>query len=206
MNYWIFTIVFSFFSCVNKQEGGREVKINRTTFICIQPLDNIGRDYINYLSEALPRWFHAKVLVFPNEPMPSSSWYPIRKRYVADSLLLFLKTKSNDSNTFVLGVTAKDISTMKGTNPSWGIMGLGFQPGNACVISLFRIQKNSAGNSQLEQRLLKLAIHELGHNFGLPHCKNRSCMMADSEGKDCLNREKDLCKKCRAYLSQKGYL
>lgn len=206
MRFLFLIIAFGFFSCLGKDEGRKEIRPTRSIVICIQPLGKMGRDDIDYLSEELPRWYHAKVLLSPYEPLPSSAWYPQRSRYSADSLLVFLKGKNKDINTFVLGVTDKDISTGKGANPSWGIMGLGFQPGNACVVSLYRLRKNSRGGPGLKERLLKVVLHELGHNFGLPHCTDQHCIMADAEGRDKLNEEKDLCRKCRAYLSEKGYL
>jgi archaemetzincin len=40
----------------------------------------------------------------------------------------------------VLGITDKDISSTKGVHADWGVMGLGFCPGSACVISSFRVK------------------------------------------------------------------
>lgn len=79
-------------------------------------------------------------------------------------------------------------------------MGLGYMPGNACVISTFRLK----GNNQAE-KLYKVAIHELGHTQGLPHCPDKSCFMRDAEGKDHLNEEVHFCPKCKAYLIKRGW-
>jgi archaemetzincin len=81
-------------------------------------------------------------------------------------------------------------------------MGLGYQPGKACVISLFRL----GNKNNLSERLYKVAIHELGHNNGLPHCKENGCYMMDAEGKMKLDDEQFFCKKCRYFLMNKSFL
>jgi archaemetzincin len=83
----------------------------------------------------------------------------------------------------------------------WGVMGLGLQPGNACVISSFRLSK-----TDLRNQLFKVAIHELGHTQGLPHCRNLSCFMRDAEGKNPIDQETDFCPKCKAILKKKGWV
>lgn len=85
---------------------------------------------------------------------------------------------------------------------NYGVMGLGFMPGNACVISSFRL----GDKKNLHERLYKVAIHELGHNNGLPHCKEDSCYMMDAEGKMKLDNEHFFCNQCRCFLVQKSFL
>ncbi|MFB9845298.1 hypothetical protein [Mucilaginibacter ginsenosidivorans] len=105
------------------------------------------------------------------------------------------------ADTVVIGLTDKDISTRKGSINDWGIMGLGFQPGNACVISTFRLSKER----RMDQ-FYKLALHELGHTQGLPHCNKRTCLMRDAEGGNHLDEETGFCESCRSFLKSKGWL
>src|SRR6202000_1310347 len=107
--------------------------------------------------------------------LPQSAYYSPRNRYRADSIISYLD-RFGRADTVIIGLTAKDISMNKGNIKDWGIMGLGFQPGNACVISAFRLSK-----SNLSEQLYKIALHELGHTQGLPHCKNKICYMRDAE-------------------------
>jgi archaemetzincin len=37
--------------------------------------------------------------------------------------------------------------------------------------------KKSDTNKLFEQRVIKEAVHELGHAFGLTHCENNKCVM-----------------------------
>jgi archaemetzincin len=125
--------------------------------------------------------------------MPKSAFYAPRSRYRADKLLVWL-SKSTPTD-IVLGVTEQDISTTLGKHEDWGIFGLGYCPGKASVISSFRLKKK--GKVGVEERLCRVAIHEVGHNFGLPHCPN-ACIMADAQGSiKSVDSEANFCKQCR---------
>jgi len=56
--------------------------------------------------------------------------------------------------------------------------------GNCAVVSLHRLREEFYGlppNEELVRaRLLKEAVHELGHTFGLRHCDNWQCVMTSS--------------------------
>ena len=101
--------------------------------------------------------------------------------------------------TQTIGLTNKDISTTKGKFKDWGVMGLGFCPGKACVVSTFRLSKKET----LDQ-LYKISVHELGHTHGLPHCTTKTCFMRDAEGKNPLKEETNFCPKCKLFLQTKG--
>lgn len=46
----------------------------------------------------------------------------------------------------------EDIATKKGSVDNYGIMGLGYQPGNACIVSAFRL-RNGAADKKLRTTL-----------------------------------------------------
>lgn len=100
-------------------------------------------------------------------------------------------------------LTNEDISTTKNNNLDWGILGLGTCPGNTCIVSTYRMQKKSVPVVLFKERLIKIILHEIGHNFGLPHCKNDpECLMNDAEGTIAtVDKEKKwLCNSCRKKL------
>ncbi len=77
--------------------------------------------------------------------------------------------------------------------------------GIGSVITLHRLNNVFYGLAEdkelLRERLVKEAIHELGHNFGLIHCNDQSCVMSSStyvEGVDQKSRE--MCAGCRELL------
>lgn len=83
--------------------------------------------------------------------------------------------------------------------------GLGLRPGRVCVIYRFRLRKN-VSKKQMLVRLKKVALHEIGHNFGLPHCTNhKECMMNDADGTiKQVDRERIwFCEKCWDKLKKK---
>lgn len=56
--------------------------------------------------------------------------------------------------------------------------------GTAAIVSSHRLDETLYGlpknQELLEERLLKEAIHDLGHTFGLVHCHDYSCVMHSS--------------------------
>ena len=133
-----------------------------------------------------------------NIPFPKSTFYAPRNRYRADSLIKYLNSNIG-KDSVVIGLSRKDISTTKDGVNDWGVMGLGYRPGNACIVSSFRLSKKNK-----TEQFYKVALHELGHTQGLPHCKTRTCLMRDAEGGNPLAQEKDFCQSCKNYLKKKN--
>lgn len=131
--------------------------------------------------------------------MPGYAYYKPRARYKADSILKFL-SKRTPKDQVTIGITKSDISTSKGKNPDWGVMGLGQCPGRSCVASTFRLNM-AKGHDQL----FKVSIHELGHTMGLPHCPILSCYMRNADGGNPLDEETGFCKKCGDFLRSCGW-
>jgi archaemetzincin len=199
-------VLLAFTACQYKKGRMASCKSTQPVKIILQPFEDISPQQIAYLQKELPKWYNASIVIKPAINLPNNAWYQPRKRYISDSLLGFLNKRGRTDEEFIAGITTKDISTQKGNIRNYGIMGQGLCPGNVCIISTHRLARTKEQYAHINARLLKVVIHELGHNFGLPHCPNQSCIMVDAEGKDKLPQEKDLCPKCRSYLSQQGFL
>ncbi len=98
----------------------------------------------------------------------------------------------------MLAITRTDISTTKGGHADWGVIGLGYSPGNACIVSSFRLSKKNTTD-----QWIKICLHELGHTRGLPHCKVTNCYMRDAEGHNVANELTEFCGDCAAKLTGK---
>ncbi|TYZ14482.1 Zn-dependent protease [Hymenobacter lutimineralis] len=135
----------------------------------------------------------------PAAALPRSAYYAPRHRYRADSLLHFLVGR-HQPDTVVIGLTQQDISTTKNEVRDWGVMGLGYCPGRACVISSFRLKRRN-----LSTQFYKVVLHEIGHTQGLPHCTTRTCFMRDAEGGNPTDEETSFCRACTGHLQSRGW-
>jgi archaemetzincin len=169
-----------------------------TKKIYVQPFNDLAPAYAaEILSEV--KKLYSNVTLLPPIELPKHAWYRPRNRYRADSLIAWLKDRMQ-SGEVVVGITSKDISTTKNDVKDYGVMGLGFRPGKACVASTFRLNKE-----RITQQLFKVVIHELGHTQGLHHCPVQTCFMRDAKGRNPTDEEKAFCEKCRKVLIAKGW-
>jgi len=166
--------------------------------IAIQPYSDIDSSLTKKLYRQI-KTLQPETVLLPPINLPLKAYMASRNRYRADSLIRYLSQQTR-ADTVVIGLTGKDISTIKGKIRDWGVMGLGYCPGHACIISSYRL---SAIN--LNTQFYKVAIHELGHTQGLKHCANKTCFMRDAEGGNPLNEETGFCDLCKKILIEKGW-
>ena len=172
--------------------------------IALQPFKGSGKLSLA-LKDSLEKKMTADFIVLREVGLPQTSYYRPRNRYLAANLLDFLKERNNLYSK-IIGVTDKDISIQKGSIQNWGVMGLGCCPGESCVISSFRVRPASINQQVFKNRMVTLALHELGHTFSLPHCDNRTCIMRAANGKAIPDYCKDYCNKCTSVLMKAGVL
>ncbi|WP_294270335.1 matrixin family metalloprotease [uncultured Chryseobacterium sp.] len=192
---WAYSFLILFQSCLGEQEkAGKE----KPLIIAVQPFKDIHPARVAFVTSGLKK-IYPKVVVMQPIDLPNNSYYPERNRYRADSLICFLQSRAAE-RTVVIGLTSKDISASKGNIRDFGIMGLGYRPGNACIASAFRLSKNKT-----DEQLFKIAVHELGHAQGLKHCPVKTCFMRSAEGKNPTDEETGFCRKCQHFLMNKNW-
>ena len=122
--------------------------------------------------------------VLPKKKLPLSAWYAPRKRWRAEKLLDFLDDLAGAKSgcDYLVGFTARDISTSKDHIKDWGVFGLGTIGGPSCVVSTFRLGARKASRRKKAERSIKVVNHELGHTFGLLHHPGKACLMEDAKG------------------------
>lgn len=167
-----------------------EKTIPNPPIIIIKPLGKIEASTINKVRTFLLNFF-PDVRISNNEKMPIEAYFAPRKRYRADRIICLLHNRSKNGEIYI-GITHSDISTTKGSIPDFGVMGLALRPGKGAVVSDYRLKDKS--------KLGILAIHELGHTFGLPHCPNKGCYMQDAKGKDHTRQLLRFCDDCNLVL------
>jgi archaemetzincin len=75
--------------------------------------------------------------------------------------------------------------------------------GSCAVVSLHRLRQEFYGlpadPQLLTSRLIKEAVHELGHTLGIPHCEDYGCVMAPSHAVEWIDlKNSGFCEACRA--------
>lgn len=201
-NFTLLVVVFflaSLVGCAGKQSSRKVV--------AIQPVGNVSKTQIEIAKVALDSVYRVKVIVLKTIEPPAETFVNIKTpRYRADKLIAWLKDQKADSVDYIMGLTGYDISVSKTDGAGnikepksryedFGIFGLGYRPGNSCVVSYFRLGEDT---TKMKDRLSKICVHELGHNLGLPHCENKSCVMTDAVEKisSIDNARLKLCEKC----------
>ena len=199
MKYYFLVFLFVIISCTNRNNENVNVfqKSNQKVIV-IQPLGSFKAEEAKKVFVEI-KTINPNVVLRSNISFPENSFYKPRNRYRADSIIKSLKNTIGEDSVIV-GLSHSDISTTKNTIKDWGVMGLGYCPGKACVVSDFRLHVKNKN-----QQFYKLVLHELGHTAGLPHCAVKTCLMRDAEGGNPLDEEKDFCNNCKSFLKGKGW-
>jgi len=164
--------------------------------ITLLPLGNKLSQQFIHTTHAEIKKFLPSVELASTESLPAFAYNRERGRYRADSLIHWMSRRAK-ANQIFLCITNVDISTTKGQYADWGVMGLGFCPGKAAVASNHLMRNKT--------QFWKVAIHELGHTSGLPHCPVKTCFMRDAEGGNPTAEEKEFCPTCKATLIKQGW-
>lgn len=178
--------------------------------LSILPFGNLDNsEFLTELVAKLSNYFD-EVEVLPKVLVPKSSYNPNRKQYLADTLL---KTSRTHCKDFLLGITEVDIYSPP-LNFVFGVAELG---GSVSVISVHRLKstytatdggapkegRKSPGKNLFIDRVLKEATHEIGHTFGLEHCRRLHCVMHFSNTlKDTDIKTSEFCPDCEKKLKE----
>ena len=141
-------------------------------------------------------------------PLGDSSYNQIRHQYDASLVLRKIKYYVKEKQYFrVLGVMDKDIYSGF-LNFVFGIalkpIRIDLKISSVALISITRLRESfyrrSDNNSLFELRVLKEAIHELGHTFGLEHCNNFCIMQFSNSLADTDEKPSQFCDTCSKRL------
>ncbi len=122
---------------------------------------------------------------------------------VVDALADLLGARSEPHAGWLLGVTQVDLHAPQ---REW-VFGEAKLGGRCALISTARLRP-SAQRAIIEpalfhSRVLKEAVHELGHAAGIEHCRTRDCVMAESyDAEDVDRKSADFCDICTVRLAR----
>jgi archaemetzincin len=161
-------------------------------------------EVINWISEDISDAFG-----YPLEAMECSRdlseyYSPGRRQYDANSILRVVSELSPPGAVKTIGLLKVDLFIPILTF----IFGQARLNGDAGIASLYRLRNELYGlkqNYMLQfSRLRKVAIHELGHTFGLIHCYNDGCVMRSSTYVEDIDQKSiRFCRSCRTELERR---
>ena len=132
---------------------------------------------------------------------------PSRQQLPSGPFLRFLDTfNPNDTSSVKLGIVSEDMFSNLHENLNF-IFGEAYINGKSCIISIARLDPRfydlTFDENRYHGRVVKEAVHELGHVLGLNHCDNVRCIMHFS---NCIEdtdiKQLQLCASCSEELKK----
>jgi archaemetzincin len=169
----------------------------------IFPLLSVDEKILSDLKEEIGKTFLTKVEIGnPLGSLPDYVYDKGREQYHAGKLVNFLSTYVEKLDVEKLIFVCNFDLFVPDLNFVFGVAQRG---GKICLISLFRLDQrfyNTPANyKKLRDRAVKEAIHELGHCFGLDHCRKEDCVMSFSNEITLVDQKKNsFCEDCRGIL------
>jgi len=155
------------------------------------PADMLGR-----LAIAIAEAFRCECRVRPERLNVASTRDPARNQYYSTAILQAMQPLA-EKGARLLAVTSLDLYVPVLTF----VFGEAQLNGGCAVVSSHRLREEFYGLPGREEllwdRLVKEAVHELGHTFGLRHCDDWRCVMTSSHGVERLDvKGAEFCEIC----------
>lgn len=145
--------------------------------IAIQPIGMVDRPELALLETILQTVYGAPVIRLPQARLPAHARCEERRQWDADVLLDELFARLPERCLRVVGVTAEDLFITGRTF----VFGYAHLTDGMAVYSLARLREGYYGRgddpARLHGRVLRAVVHEMGHTFGAPHCRDHGCVM-----------------------------
>ncbi|MEM4726946.1 MAG: archaemetzincin family Zn-dependent metalloprotease [Candidatus Bathyarchaeia archaeon] len=172
--------------------------------VLVLPIGPIDVKVLRVLERRLPEFLPLEEVIIPEDVLeiPDEAYNPMRGQYRSSAILsMILAHRPPTDEERVLGVTGVDLYA-PGLN---FIFGEAMSWRGPAIISLYRLRPEYYGMPRDDElflgRMLKEAVHELGHTLGLVHCVNPRCVMFFSNSiLDTDRKGVQLCGLCHARI------
>ncbi len=169
--------------------------------ILLVPIGEVNHKVIEMLRFDLSKVFKKKVLIGKEMPRPENAFNRRRNQYLSTAILkVMMGKRAYGVYEKILGVIDYDLYVPR----------LNFVFGEArqrvAIISLTRLRDEfyhlPKDQTLCRKRILTEAVHELGHTFGLKHCRDTHCVMFFSNSLiDTDRKGPALCESCKRKLT-----
>jgi archaemetzincin len=167
--------------------------------ITLVPVGRVEQGHLESLAQGLAARLRVACWVSPDGLEGEFAYNPVRGQYHSTEILRRLLQDPDTESWRILGVTDVDLYI-----PILTFVFGEAQLGNtAALVSTHRLRPEFYGLPRdpglLQERLLKEALHELGHTFGLQHCPDYLCVMSASHSVERIDlKQADFCQACTA--------
>ncbi|MHC4138802.1 MAG: archaemetzincin family Zn-dependent metalloprotease [Planctomycetota bacterium] len=171
---------------------------------CIIPIGDIDNKILQYTQMELEKRFNVSVDIGRQLDEPAYAYHKHKKQYNSTKILKKIHKLKLTGYDRILGLVDVDLYVPERTF----VFGGADVKKKVSVISLTRLKQkfyNLPEDSALfKYRAIIEAVHELGHTYGLYHCKNNKCVMFLSNTIDDTDHKgAELCSNCEKIMEKK---
>lgn len=159
---------------------------------------DVDRDFLEQLGTEIRSFFGYDTEIRPLLEDEDLWLDPVRHQYHSTPILDTLALITPPEAIKVLAITKVDLFIPVLTHV-YGEAQLG---GKTCILSTYRFSEGlGPGAKTFRDRLLKEAVHELGHTFSLRHCEDSNCVMHYCRGiREVDRKSNQFCRYCAVLL------
>jgi archaemetzincin len=168
----------------------------------ILPIGNADDSLLQDLRPAIEKTFRLPCKVLPVRLNPEFAFHEERQQYHSSEILHRMQSFLPPDSWRLLGVSTVDLFIPILTF----VFGEAQMGGPCAVVSAHRLHQEFYGlpcdRELFHQRVIKEALHELGHTLNLTHCEDYLCVMASSHAVEWIDlKQSALCGACQNVIA-----
>ncbi len=174
---------------------------------CIIPIGSIDDKTLQYTQMELEKRFNVAVDIGRQLEGPTYAYHKHKKQYNSTKILKKIHKLKLTGYDRILGIVDVDLYVPERTF----VFGEADVKKKVSVISLTRLRQKfydlPVDTALFKYRAIIEAVHELGHTYGLYHCKNNKCVMflSNTIG-DTDHKGAEFCSNCKNIMEEKKKL